>query len=145
MPLLQGLRSPGAGSFMDRGRSALCSERRAAQPAACVKMLNDIKIEDRLRTDACCLDVMIGESCCGRPAPCSPAASASLRALNPASSFHEIWLTSSYCFMSLYISSVLQVQPGLGFIIWTICFSFFNLRVLFLKMTENDEFAHFYR
>lgn len=30
---------------------------------ACVyeKMLNDIKIEDRLRTDACSLDVMIGE------------------------------------------------------------------------------------
>lgn len=32
------------------------------QSAACLKMLNDIKIEDRLRTDANSLDVLIGES-----------------------------------------------------------------------------------
>ncbi|XP_029371967.1 LIM/homeobox protein LMX-1.2-like isoform X2 [Echeneis naucrates] len=33
-------------------------------------MLNDIKIEDRLRTDACSLDIMIGSDCRSRRAVC---------------------------------------------------------------------------
>ncbi|XP_047425986.1 LIM homeobox transcription factor 1-beta-like [Mugil cephalus] len=49
---------------MEIATSALRAERRGSarnlRSAACLKMLNDIKIEDRLRTDASSLDGMIG-------------------------------------------------------------------------------------
>ncbi len=55
----------GISGLMEIATSLECAERRVSainhHSAACLKMLNDIKIEDRLRTDASSLDVLIGE------------------------------------------------------------------------------------
>lgn len=58
-------RRPGSQGLMEIATSLECAERRVSarnhHTAACLKMLNDINIEDRLRTDASSLDVLIGE------------------------------------------------------------------------------------